>query len=489
MTFKIEYPNKLSSNNKDIVIFVSSLSQLKNTEFLPDSDFYLKSNQFIKQINNNNYFLLQNIKKNNSLLNIMVVLVKNLKNSKIALGSEIYSIFFKSNKEKSKNLTFNFSKNLISKNRNFISDIIFGFSLRCYTFDKYKKKNYSNLSIVLNLYKLSPFKEIKYKMNLLESINFTKDLVSEPANKLNPVIFSEKCSQLKKTGLKVKILDKIQLEKIGMTSLLGVAQGSINEPRVVVLEWNIKKNKQPTILVGKGVTFDSGGISLKPAGGMEEMITDMSGSAVVVGSMMNAALNKSSKSLVGIIGLVENMPDGEAQRPGDIVQSLSGQTIEVLNTDAEGRLVLADILTYIQKKFKPKEIIDFATLTGAIMIALGTHRAGLFSNNDNLSKRLFKAGEITSEKIWRMPLGDEYDNEINSLRADMKNIGSTRFGGSTQAAQFIQRFIAENTAWAHLDIAGVSWSMKGGNSNHSNLHSPGATAFGVRLIDEFLKGN
>ena len=489
MTFKIEYPSKLSSNNKDIVIFVSSLSQLKNTEFLPDSDFYLKSNQFIKQINNKNYFLLQNIKKNNSLSNILVVLVKNSKNSKIALGSEVYSIFFKSNREIPNNLTFNFSKNLITKNKNFISDIIFGFSLRCYTFDKYKKKKNSNLSILLNLYKLPLLKEIKYKLNLLNSINFTKDLVSEPANKLNPVIFSEKCFKLKKIGLKVKILDKVQLEKIGMTSLLGVAQGSVNEPRVVILEWNIKKNNKPIILVGKGVTFDSGGISLKPAGGMEEMITDMSGSAVVVGSMMNAALNKSSKSLVGIIGLVENMPDGEAQRPGDIVKSLSGQTIEVLNTDAEGRLVLADILTYIQKKFKPKEIIDFATLTGAIMIALGTHRAGLFSNNDNLSKKLFKAGEITSEKIWRMPLGDEYDNEINSLRADMKNIGSTRFGGSTQAAQFIQRFISDNTAWAHLDIAGVSWSMKGGNNNHHNLHSPGATAFGVRLIDEFLKGN
>ena len=489
MTFKIEYPSKLSSNNKDIVIFVSSLSQLKNTEFLPDSEFYLKSNQFIKQINNKNYFLLQNIKKNNSLLNILVVLVKNSKNSKILLGSEIYSIFFKSNKEIPKNILFNFSKLLIAKNKHFISDIIFGFSLRFYSFDKYKKKKNSNLSVVLNLYKLPLLKEIKYKLNLLDSINFTKDLVSEPANKLNPVIFSEKCSKLKKIGLKVKILDKIQLEKIGMTSLLGVAQGSINEPRVVILEWNIKKNIKPTILVGKGVTFDSGGISLKPAGGMEEMITDMSGSAVVIGSMMNAALNKSPKSLVGIVGLVENMPDGEAQRPGDIVKSLSGQTIEVLNTDAEGRLVLADILTYIQKKFKPKEIIDFATLTGAILIALGTHRAGLFSNNDKLSKKLFKAGEITGEKIWRMPLGDEYDNEINSLRADMKNIGSTRFGGSTQAAQFIQRFISNNTAWAHLDIAGVSWSMKGGNNTNPNLHSPGATAFGVRLIDEFLKGS
>ena len=489
MTFKIEYPSKLTSNNKDIVIFVSNLSQLKNSEFLPDSDFYLKSNQIIKQINSKNYFLLQNIKKNNSLLNIMVVLLKSSKSSKITLGSKIYSIFFKSNKEIPKNLTFIFSKNLIAKNKNFISDIIFGFFLRCYSFDKYKKKKNFNFSIILNLYKLSLFKEIKYKLNLFESINFTKELISEPANKLNPVIFADKCSNLKKTGLKVKILDKTKLEKIGMRSLLGVAKGSINEPRVVILEWNTKKNKQPIVLVGKGVTFDSGGISLKPSGGMEEMITDMSGSAVVVGSMMNAALNKSSKSLVGIIGLVENMPDGEAQRPGDIVRSLSGQTIEVLNTDAEGRLVLADILTYIQNKFKPKQIIDFATLTGAIMIALGTHRAGLFSNNDALSKKLFKAGEITGEKIWRMPLGDEYDNEINSLRADMKNIGSTRFGGSTQAAQFIQRFIKDNTAWAHLDIAGVSWSMKGGNNIHSNLHSPGATAFGVRLIDEFLKGN
>ena len=489
MTFIIEYPSKLTPNNKDIVIFVSSLSQLKNSEFLPDSKFYLKSNQFIKQINNNNNFFLQNIKKNNSLLNIMIILVREVNKSKISLGSQIYSNFFNSNKKLTKNLTFIFSKSLISKNKNLISDVILGFSLRSYSFNKYKSKKNNNPSITLNLYKLHLFKEIKYKLNLFESINFTKDLVSEPANTLNPISFSDKCLKLKKLGLKVKIFDKKQLEKIGMRSLLGVAQGSINEPRVVMLEWNTKKNSKPIVLVGKGVTFDSGGISLKPSGGMEEMITDMSGSAVVVGSMMNAALNRSSKSLIGIIGLVENMPDGEAQRPGDIVKSLSGQTIEVLNTDAEGRLVLADLLTYIQNKFKPKQIIDFATLTGAIMIALGTHRAGLFSNNDMLSKKLFKAGEITGEKLWRMPLGDEYDNEINSLRADMKNIGSTRFGGSTQAAQFIQRFIKDNTAWAHLDIAGVSWSLKGGNNIHSNLHPPGATAFGVRLIDEFLKGN
>jgi leucyl aminopeptidase len=273
-----------------------------------------------------------------------------------------------------------------------------------------------------------------------------------------------------------------------MRSLLGVSQGSNNEPRVVIFEWNLKNNKKPTILVGKGVTFDTGGISLKPSGGMEDMIFDMGGSAVVTGSMMNAALNNSSHSLVGIIGLVENMPDGKAQRPGDIVKSLSGYTIEVLNTDAEGRLVLADILTYIQNKFKPKQIIDFATLTGAVMIALGTHRAGLFSNNNILSKKLEIAGEISGEKLWRLPIGEEYDNEINTRRADMQNIGTSKYGGSIHAAQFIQRFIKDNNAWAHLDIAGVSWTIKGGKNSFSKLHSPGATAFGIRLIDQFLKG-
>ena len=214
----------------------------------------------------------------------------------------------------------------------------------------------------------------------------------------------------------------------------------------------------------------------------------MGGSAVVVGTMINAALNKSSKSLVGIIGLVENMPDGKSQRPGDIITSMSGQTIEVLNTDAEGRLVLADIITYVQKQFNPSQIIDFATLTGAIMIALGTHKAGLFSNNDKLSKKLENAGNITHEKIWRLPLSREYDDEINSIRADMKNIGTTRYGGSIHAAQFIQRFVDKKIPWAHLDIAGVSWTMKAGKNSFNELHSPGATAFGVRLIDQFLKG-
>ena len=317
------------------------------------------------------------------------------------------------------------------------------------------KKNPRPDALLLQKQKNKTIKEIKYYDNLLKSINFTKDLVSEPANILNPVTYATRCKNLKIKGLKIKVLNIDQIQKIGMNSLLGVSQGSANEPQVVIFEWNLKKNKKPIILVGKGVTFDTGGISLKPSTGMEEMIFDMGGSAVVVGSMMNAALNKLNKSVVGIIGLVENMPDGKAQRPGDIVESLSGQTIEVINTDAEGRLVLADIITYVQKKYKPSHIIDFATLTGAVMIALGTHKAGLFSNNERLSKQIESAGEIVNENVWRLPLGPEYDSEINSPRADMKNIGSTRYGGSIQAAQFLQRFIKGNIPWAHLDIAGV----------------------------------
>jgi leucyl aminopeptidase len=414
------------------------------------------------------------------------VLLKPLSRNPLELGASLNNHFSNLGE---KNVTFFFSKKLLNNYKDLVSNLIFGFLLKSYTFDKYiTKKLYSKNNFFLNLYCFKEFKKLKNKLILLKSINFCKDLISEPANILNPISYSEKCLELKKIGLKVKILDKIQLQKIGMHSLLGVSQGSVNEPRVVIFEWNTNKYTKPTILVGKGVTFDSGGISLKPSLGMEEMITDMGGSAVVVGSMMNAALNKSPKSLVGIIGLVENMPDANSQRPGDIVNSLSGQTIEVINTDAEGRLVLADILTYIQTKFKPKQIIDFATLTGAIVIALGTHRAGLFSNNNSLSKKLEISGEVTGEKLWRLPLGSEYDDEINSSRADIRNIGISRFGGSIQAAQFIQRFIEKKIPWAHLDIAGVSWIKKTGKYSFTKLHSPGATAFGVRLIDQFLKG-
>ena len=487
MNVLINYINSLSVVNSNITIFVSNLSQLKSPNLPISLVDVIKNKKFVSRIKFNKFTEINNVKsKYNSYINVKICLLSIKTLSAIELGS---TLFNKYDYNSDKNITFIFSDYLKLKKRSICADIIFGFCLKSYIFNKYKTNNtisYDNISF--NIFGIKEFKQLKYNLNLLESINFCKNLVSEPANILNPVSYSNYCLSLKKIGLKVKVLNFNDLQKIGMHSLLGVSQGSVNEPRVVIFEWNTKEHKKPTILVGKGVTFDSGGISLKPSSGMEEMIMDMGGSAVVVGCMMSAALNKSSKSIVGIIGLVENMPDGKAQRPGDIVKSLSGKTIEVLNTDAEGRLVLADILTYIQKKYNPKEIIDFATLTGAIMIALGTHRAGLFSNNDKLSKKLFNAGEITGEKLWRLPLGDEYDDEINTSRADMKNIGSSRYGGSIQAAQFIQRFINNDIPWAHLDIAGVTWSMKSGLNSFSKLHSPGATAFGVRLIDQFLKG-
>ena len=487
MSISIEYLNNLSDKNNNIVIFVSKLSQLKSLNLPFDLQKYLDNKDFTNNINKTLYAEINHHSSLfDTIVNVKICIVKLNHNYLIESGAMICDKF---NFKFQKNITFIFSSLFFSKFRLFCSDIIFGFLLKKYNFDKYLNTNRTYLDdICLNLYKLKPFKELKYKINLLYSVNFCKDLVSEPSNILNPITYANKCIELKKIGLKVKILDFNQLEKIGMNALLGVSNGSFNEPRVVILEWNKNKNKKPSILVGKGVTFDSGGISLKPSSGMEEMIFDMGGSAVVVGSMINAALNKYTQSLVGIIGLVENMPDGKAQRPGDIIKSLSGQTIEVLNTDAEGRLVLADIITYVQQKYNPKLIIDFATLTGAIMIALGTHRAGLFSNNDNLSQKLLNAGEISGEKVWRLPLGSEYDDEMNSNRADIKNIGSTRYGGSIQAAQFIQRFIKKEIPWAHLDIAGVTWSKKANKNSFTNLHSSGATAFGVRLMDQFFKG-
>ncbi len=399
------------------------------------------------------------------------------------------SIFDKFDYHLKKSLYFYFSTSLINLKKKYLSNLILGFQIKSYNFSKYLNKNIHKPNIInINFKNKILLNLISSNQNLLHSINLTKDLVSEPANILNPVTFTERCKKIRIKGLKVIELKLSDLKKIGMRSLIAVSKGSSIEPRVLIMEWNLKKNVKPLILAGKGVTFDSGGISLKSSTGMDEMITDMGGAAVVIGSMVNAALNKINKSLVGIVGLVENMPDGNAQRPGDIIKSLSGQTIEVLNTDAEGRMVLADILTYVQKNYQPSKIIDFATLTGAIMVALGTHKAGLFSNDDQLCEKIIQAGNNVNENVWRLPLGSEYEFEINSKRADMKNIGSSRYGGSIHAAEFIKRFINKGIPWAHLDIAGVSWTMKGGKSNISKLHSPGATAFGVRLIDNFLRG-
>jgi len=482
----IKYFNSFSSQNKNIIIFISKISELSKISLPSTLPFNIKDTS-IKKILKKNKVLDIFYSENKSINYRYIFKIVDLNDSsKLNIGASIYPLF---DYEINKDITFVFSSYIKSKNSSIISEIVFGYILKSYKFNKYKNEK-KFLPKNLHIYKSSKriTDKINYNLNLTNSINFVKDLVSEPANILTPEAYSNKCLNLNIKGLKIKVLNKIQLERIGMTALLGVSQGSINEPKVVVFEWNTQKKIKPILLVGKGVTFDTGGISLKPSSGMEEMITDMGGSAVVVGSMMNAALNKSKKSIVGIIGLVENMPDGKAQRPGDIINSLSKKTIEILNTDAEGRLVLADIITYAQKKYNPSQIIDFATLTGAIMIALGTHKAGLFSNNDKLAKKIQNAGDITGEKVWRLPLGSEYDKEINSSRADMINIGSTRYGGSIHAAQFINRFIKDNIPWAHLDIAGVSWSMKGGQYNITKIHNPGATAFGVRLIDQLLKG-
>jgi len=482
----LKYFYSFSPQNNNIVIFISKISELSNISLPLKLPFNVKDNDIQNILNKKKSLELFQIENNKTKYRILIKLINLKEIHKLNIGSNIYDSF---DYEICKNITFLFSRYIQSKLNNIIPEIIFGYIVKSYNFSKYKnnKIHYpENLFIYKTQKKV--VKKIDYKLNLIKAINYTKDLVSEPANILNPITYAKKCSQIKIKGLKIKILNLSQIKTIGMTALLGVSQGSINQPRVVVFEWNLKRNVKPIILAGKGVTFDSGGISLKPSSGMEEMITDMGGSAVVVGSMINAALNKSNKSIVGIIGLVENMPDGKSQRPGDIVKSLSGHTIEVLNTDAEGRLVLADIITYAQQKYTPLQIIDFATLTGAIMIALGTHKAGLFSNNDKISKKIEIAGQITGEEVWRLPLGPEYDKEINSKRADIINIGSTRYGGSIHAAQFIKRFIQNNVPWAHLDIAGVTWTMKGGQNNITKIHNSGATGFGVRLIDQYLKG-
>ena len=371
------------------------------------------------------------------------------------------------------------------RNDLFFNEFLHGAQLKSYKFDKYKSKienriiemNISTFSNYLSLNKNDKFN------SLLKGTVLTKDLVSEPGNVLHPDEYAKRLIQLKKYGLKVVVYDKKKLKKLKMNALLGVGQGSIRGSYLVTIEWKgLRNNSKPLAFVGKGVCFDTGGISLKPAKFMEDMTYDMAGSAVVVGLMKNFALRKAKINAVGVVGLVENMPGGNAQRPGDIVKSYSGKTIEVLNTDAEGRLVLADALTYTEKKFKPKFIVDLATLTGAIIVSLGSEYAGLFSNNDKLSKEIFSAGEKVDEKVWRMPLHKNYDKLINSKHADMQNINYVGGAGSTTAAQFLQRFILNKTPWAHLDIAGMAFSKYGGA-----LNSEGATGFGVRLLNQLVE--
>jgi len=318
---------------------------------------------------------------------------------------------------------------------------------------------------------------------LAEGVEWARELVSEPANVIYPVSFVTRARErLAGSGITLKVLGREEMARLGMGALLGVAQGSAREPQLLVMEWNGgQPGVPPLALVGKGVTFDTGGISLKPPGGMEDMKWDMGGAGAVSGALLALARRKARANVVGVCGLVENMPDGAAQRPGDVVTSLSGQTVEVINTDAEGRLVLCDAITWVQREYHPAVVIDLATLTGAMIISLGHEYGGVFANDDDLAGQLIAAGLASGDKLWRLPLGAAYDKLIDSPIADMKNVGP-REGGSITAAQFIQRYVDKGTRWAHLDIAGMVWAAKPGRS-----WDKGATGYGVRVLDRFVR--
>ena len=375
------------------------------------------------------------------------------------------------------------------------AELAFGANLRSYRFDKYKTKqkpeqkpSLAHLSVA-TVDANTAQRAYERLGKTAEAVFFTRDLVSEPANVIYPETLAAQAQGLTEFGVSVEILDEHAMHELGMNALLAVGQGSARPPRLVVMQWHgadaaaDPEKRKPLAFIGKGVTFDTGGISIKPAAGMADMKWDMAGSAVVIGLMRLLAARNAKVNAVGIAGLAENMPSGTAQRPGDIVTSMSGQTIEVLNTDAEGRLVLADALWYCQNRFEPRLMIDLATLTGAVIVALGHHRAGLFANNDEIADRLIEAGRAVGEQVWRLPLDESYDREIDSDAADVKNIASGRAGGSIIGAQFLQRFV-KGVPWAHLDIAGMAWSAK-----DAPTVPKGATAFGVRLLDRFVSQN
>ncbi len=480
MSIKISLKkSKLGKTNANLVLFVDdkfNISSIKkfisNLEYSYISDL-LKTSDFKKKL------LVFNLPKKKIIL---VSIKKNIKNSEIeSLGAELYGQI---NFGKNSQYVIN-TENVIDSYKNFIGYFLHGLKLKSYEFKKYKSKKETRL-ITINVLgrknNLSNLDQMKFKA-LEQGTFYARDLVSEPGNVLHPDEYAKRIKSLKKYGLKINIYDQKKLKKIGMNALLGVGQGSIRGSYLVTMEWNgVRNSSKPLAFIGKGVCFDTGGYSLKPAKFMEDMTYDMAGSAAVVGLMKNLALRKAKINAVGVVGLVENMVSGNAQRPGDIVKSYSGKTIEILNTDAEGRLVLADAITFTEKKFKPKFMIDLATLTGAIIVSLGSEYAGLFSNDDKLSKELIKAGEKVEEKLWRMPLNKNFDKLIDSKNADMQNINYVGGAGSTTAAQFLQRFILNKTPWAHLDIAGMAFSKYGGA-----LNSGGATGYGVRLLNQLIE--
>ena len=483
MTININYTKKIGpKSSTNLVLFAKEKFEitgikkyLSSSEISYISDLLktndLKKNLFVFEVNSKKKIVIISIKKSLSTSDIE------------NLGAEFYGrINYGKNSE-----YFLVSDTITVKQDNFLGHFLHGLKLKSYEFNKYKtKKNTRIISVNVVGSKNKPSAKHQLKFKALEQGTFfARDLVSEPGNVLHPDEYAKRLNSLRKDGLKVNIYNEKKLKQLGMHALLGVGQGSIRGSYLVTLEWKGAKNSsKPLAFVGKGVCFDTGGYSLKPAKFMEDMTYDMAGSATVVGLMKNFALRKAKINAVGVVGLVENMVSGNAQRPGDIVKSYSGKTIEILNTDAEGRLVLADALTFTEKKFKPRFIVDLATLTGAIIVCLGSEYAGLFSNDDNLSKQIFKAGEKVEEKVWRMPLHKNYDKLMNSKNADVQNINYVGGAGSTTAAQFLQRFIINKTPWAHLDIAGMAFSKYGGA-----LNSGGATGFGVRLLNQLVEEN
>jgi len=482
MTIQINYKNKnLKKPTTNLVLFVDenfNISGLK--KHISDAEFsYISDLLKNSDLKKNIIFFKVNSKKTIFLVSVK----KDLETSDVeGVGAEFHGYI---NYDKESDFFIN-SDSINNKFENFLGYFLHGLKLKSYEFNIYKSTKDTkviSINIIGNKNKTTAQNELRFKA-IEKGIFFARDLVSEPPNVLNPKEYANRLLKLKKFGIKVTIYNESQMKKLGMHSLLGVGRGSINESFLVTLEWNGNKKdkKAPLSFVGKGVCFDTGGISLKPAKFMEEMKYDMAGSAVVAGLIQTLAIRKAKINAVGVVGLVENMPGGNAQRPGDIVKAYNGKTIEVLNTDAEGRLVLADALSFTEAKFKPRFMIDLATLTGAIIMALGEEYAGLFSNNDDLSNKIFKVGEKVKEKVWRLPLHDNYDKLINSTIADMQNINYSGGAGSITAAQFLQRFVKSKTPWAHLDIAGMAFSKKA-----ANLNPGGATGFGVRLLNQLIE--
>jgi leucyl aminopeptidase len=494
MTFKVSFNSQFKSNIDLILIILDESLKLKGNIALLDKKYggIISGAIKLKSINKKGSSTSLHFKNGKEVKEILLYNIGNVENYCInnadIIGGGIFSAI--SSSCKSVAVCFDIDKKLKINSEEFAARVMHGIKLRSYSFYKYKlksKNKYKNslneIQILVNNISLAK-KYYNPLQALEEGVFLTRNLVSEPANILTPKTLAEEAEKLKALGIKVEVLKLPQIKRLKMGALLGVAMGSANDPRVVSMTWNGTKNKKskPEVcFVGKGVTFDTGGISIKPSGGMEDMKWDMGGSGVVIGLMKALAGRKANAHITAVVGLVENMPSGKAQRPGDVVVASSGHSIEVINTDAEGRLVLADAVTYAINKFKPKRLIDLATLTGAVIVSLGPQRAGIFSNHDKLASNIYDSGEKTGEKVWRMPVGEEYDDDIKSAIADMKNVGSGRGAGATSGAKFIEQF-TQNIPWLHIDIAGVTWAK-----SNSALCPKGGTGFGVRLLNTYVK--